>query len=219
VRGISAAPELVGGFEVHRSRLVWQSSLVGNKRALGEADGSVRIWCDVCESTYALGQQGDMLGNFKRSHLLKPAHQKAAAARRAAALSGAAPVNVDTSAWPAEALNDVGVRFLPAEAELAVLPAPARQTAARRAAALSAAAPVDVDAAAWPAPALAGGGVRSLRVETELAALPADDGAFYMVPQLQVVLRDLFAKGRRGPAESTARFARTIWGPRQTRAS
>ena len=113
VRAINATPELVGGFAVHRSRLVWQPPLVGGKRALADADGIVRIWCDVCESAHALGQPGDMLGNFKRGHLLKPTHISKALSLFAST-GGARAVDALPEAAPADA--PIGVTFLPDEA-------------------------------------------------------------------------------------------------------
>ena len=75
---------------MHPCHLVFEhrsEPLVGSKRAAEDASdgGSVRILCDVCETTHKLGEGSQIFGNFMRSHLLKPAHEQAAARRAAAA--------------------------------------------------------------------------------------------------------------------------------------
>ena len=116
---VNAEPELHGGFEVHRSYLVWHLPLVGGKRALAGADGSVRIWCVVCESAHALGRDEEKFGNFKRGHVLKPMHKARAQQRVGSALDVDA---LPEAAPAAEALPSVGVGFLRDEAAPAALP-------------------------------------------------------------------------------------------------
>jgi hypothetical protein len=82
--------QLGGGRAMHPYHLVFEhrsEPLVGSKRAAEDASdgGSVRILCDVCETTHKLGEGSQIFGNFMRSHLLKPAHEQAAARRAAAA--------------------------------------------------------------------------------------------------------------------------------------
>ena len=116
--------QLGGGRAMHPCHLVFEhrsEPLVGSKRAAEDASdgGSVRILCDVCETTHKLGEGSQIFGNFMRSHVLKPAHEQAAARRAAAARDA----EVLPEAAPPEALAAIGVGFLPDEPSPAALPA------------------------------------------------------------------------------------------------
>jgi hypothetical protein len=95
--------ELDGGRQVHRCHLVFEhrsEPLVGSKRAaVDTSDGSVRVMCDVCNTTHTLWEGSQIYDNFMRGHLLKLKHEEAA--RRAAA---ARDVEELPEAAPPEAL-------------------------------------------------------------------------------------------------------------------